>query len=186
MTVLTVVLAGLSALLAIQKRQLRVEAAELRQSVRRQVDFPHTGMVVPAFDGATLEGDEVRVGVAAPGTRQILFVLDTRCGNCLVTLPAWNRMAEAVGHDDASVEVYGLSLDPVPETRAYAQEHGLRFPVVLFDDERYRELYRVRGIPITLVVDEIGAVEYVRLGSIVGEWAEPVVDSVVNAAVAGP
>ncbi|MDE0649229.1 MAG: hypothetical protein OXI12_02660, partial [Gammaproteobacteria bacterium] len=92
MTVLTVVLAGLSALLAIQKRQLRVEAAELRQSVRRQVDFPHTGMVVPAFDGATLEGDEVRVGVAAPGTRQILFVLDTRCGNCLVTLPAWSRM----------------------------------------------------------------------------------------------
>ena len=186
LTVLTVALAGLSALLAIQKRILRVEAEELRQTVRRQVDFPHTGMVVPAFDGVTLEGDEVRVGVAAPGTRQILFVLDTRCGNCLVTLPAWNRMAEAVGRDGASVEVYGLSLDPAPETRAYTREHGLRFPVVLFDDERYRELYRVRGIPITMVVDEIGAVEYVRLGSIVGEWAEPVVDSVVTAAAAGP
>ena len=113
-------------------------------------------------------------------------MLDTRCGNCLVTLPAWNRMAEAVGRDDASVEVYGLSLDPAPETRAYVEEHGLRFPVVLFDDERYRELYRVRGIPITLVVDEIGAVEYARLGSIFGEWADPVVDSVVTAAVAGP
>ena len=185
-SVLTVVLAGLSALLAIQKRQLRVEAEELRRTVRRQVDFPHTGMVVPAFDGVTLEGDEVRVGVAAPGTRQVLFMLDTQCGNCLVTLPAWNRMAEAVQRDGASVEVYGLSLDPAPDTRAYVEEHGLGFPVVLFDDERYRELYRVRGIPITLVVDEIGAVEYVRLGSIVGEWADPVVDSVVTAAVAGP
>ena len=181
-TVLTVVLAGLSALLAIQKRQLRVEAEELRQTVRRQVDFPHVGMVVPAFDGVTLEGDGVRVGVAAPGTRQVLFMLDTRCGNCLVTLPAWNRMAEAVRHGDASVEVYGLSLDPAPQTRAYVDEHGLRFPVVLFDDERYRELYRVRGIPITLVVDEIGAVEYVKLGSIFGERADPVVDSVVTAA----
>lgn len=186
LTALTVVLAGLSALLAIQKRQLRVEAEELRQTVRRQVDFPHAGMVVPAFDGVTLEGDEVRVGVAASGTRQVLFMLDTRCGNCLVTLPAWNRMTEAVGADDASVEVYGLSLDPAPETRAYVEEHGLRFPVVLFDDERYRELYRVRGIPITLVVDEIGAVEYVRLGSIFGEQADPVVDSVVTAAAAGP
>ncbi|MCY4648311.1 MAG: TlpA disulfide reductase family protein [Gammaproteobacteria bacterium] len=185
LTVLTVVLAGLSALLATQKRQLRAEAEALRETVRRQVDFPHTGMVVPAFDGVTLEGDEVRIGVAAPGTRQILFMLDTRCGNCLVTLPAWNRMAEAVAHDDASVEVYGLSLDPAPETRAYVEEHGLGFSVVLFDDERYRELYRVRGIPITLVVNEIGAVEYVRLGSIFGEWADPVVDSVVTAAVAG-
>lgn len=183
---LTVVLAGLSALLAIQKRQLRVEAEALRQTVRRQVDFPHVGMVVPAFHGVTLDGDEVRIGVAPPGTRQVLFMLDTRCGNCLVTLPAWNRMAEAVGRDDASVAVYGLSLDPAPETRAYVEEHGLRFPVVLFDDERYRELYRVRGIPITLVVDEIGAVEYARLGSIFGEWADPVVDSVVTAAVAGP
>lgn len=183
LTVLPVVLAGLSALLAIQKRQLRVEAEELQQTVRRQVDFPHVGMVVPAFDGVTLEGEVVRVGVAAPGTRQVLFMLDTRCGNCLVTLPAWNRMAEAV---DASVKVYGLSLDPAPDTQAYVEEHGLRFPVVLFDDERYRELYRVRGIPITMVVDEIGAVEYVKLGSIFGEWADPVVDSVVTAAVAGP
>ena len=184
-SVLTVVLAGLSALLAIQKRQLRVEAEGLRQTVRRQVDFPHAGMVVPAFDGVTVEGDGVTVGVAAPGTRQILFMLDTRCGNCLVTLPAWNRMAEAVERDGASVEVYGLSLDPAPETQAYAQEHGLGFPVVLFDDERYRELYRVRGIPITLVVDDIGAVEYVRVGSIFGEWADAVVDSVVTAAVPG-
>ena len=186
LTTLTVVLAGLSALLAIQKRQLRAEAEALRQTVRRQVDFPHVGMVVPAFDGVTLEGDGVRVGVPAPGTRQILFMLDTRCGNCLVTLPAWNRMAEAVARDDASVEVYGLSLDPPPETRAYVEEHGLRFPVILFDDERYRELYRVRGVPITLVVDEIGAVEYVRVGSIFGERVAPVVDSVVTAAVARP
>ena len=186
LTTLTVVLAGLSALLAIQKWQLRVEAEALRETIRRQVDFPHAGMVVPAFDGVTLEGEVVRVGVPASGTRQILFMLDTRCGNCLVTLPAWNRMAEAVGRDDASVEVYGLSLDPAPETRAYAEEHGLRFPVILFDDERYRELYRVRGVPITLVVDEIGAVEYVRLGSIFGERVDPVVDSVVTAAVAGP
>jgi len=186
LTVLTVVLGGLSALLAIQKRRLRVEAEALRQTVRRQVDFPHVGMVVPAFDGVTLESKGVRIGVAPPGTRQVLFVLDTRCGNCLVTLPAWNRMAEAVERDGASVEVYGLSLDPAPETRAYVEEHGLRFPVVLFNDDRYRELYRVRGIPITLVVDEIGAVEYVRLGSIFGERADPVVDSVVTAAVAGP
>lgn len=186
LTTVTVVLTGLSVLLAIQKRHLRVEAEELRQTVRREVDFPHVGMVVPAFDGVTLEGRGVRVGAAAPGTRQILFMLDTRCGNCLVTLPAWNRMAEAVGRYDAPVEVYGLSLDPASATRAYVEEHELRFPVVLFDDERYRELYRVRGVPITLVVDEIGAIEYVRVGSIFGEWTDPVVDSVVTAAVAGP
>ena len=140
-------------------------------------------MVVPAFDAVTLDGDTATIGAPRPGIRQILFMLDTRCGNCLVTLPAWGRMADGVADLADVAEVYGLSLDPEAETRAYVREHSLTFPVALFDDDRYRQLYRVRGVPITLVVDEIGAVEYARIGSIFGERAEAVVDSVVVAAV---
>ena len=178
-----IVLAALLVLVTFQKRQLRIEVVALRDTVWRHVDLPHAGMVVPPFDAVTLAGDSVTVGHLRRGARQVLFVFNTRCGNCLVTLPAWQRMTEALKPHADSVEVYGLSLDPVPETRAYIEEHGLTFPVVPFLDERMQELYRIRGVPITLVADEIGAVSYARIGSIFGEVEIAATDSVVRAAV---
>lgn len=181
--VVAIVLAALLVLVTFQKRQLRIEVVALRDTVWRYVDFPHVGMVVPPFDAVTLAGDSVTVGHLRRGARQVLFVFNTRCGNCLVTLPAWQRMAEALRPHADSVEVYGLSLDPVSETRAYIEEHGLAFPVVPFLDQRMQELYRIQGVPITLVADEIGAVKYARIGSIFGEVEAAATDSVVNAAL---
>ena len=181
--VVAIVLAALLVLVTFQKRQLRIEVVALRDTVWRYVDLPHAGMVVPPFDGVTVAGDSVTVGHLRRGARQVLFVFNTRCGNCLVTLPAWRRMAKALEPHADSVEVYGLSLDPVPETRAYMEEHGLTFPVVPFDDERMQELYRIRGVPITLVADDIGAVEYTHIGSIFGEAEVAITDSVASAAL---
>ncbi len=181
--VVAIVLAGLLVLVTFQKRQLRIEVVALRDTVWRHVELPHVGMVVPPFKAVTVAGDSVIVGQLRRGARQVLFVFDTRCGNCLVTLPSWQRMTEALRPHADSVEVYGLSLDPVPETRAYVEEHGLTFPVVPFHDERMRELYRIRGVPITLVADEIGAVRYAQIGSIFGEGEGPAIDSVVTVAL---
>ena len=181
--VVTIVLAALLVLVTYQKRQLRIEVVALRDTVWRYVELPHVGMVVPPFGGVTLAGDSVIVGHLRHGARQVLFVFNTRCGNCLVTLPAWQRMAEALEPHADSVHVYGLSLDPVPETRAYMEEHGLTFPVVPFLDERMQELYRIRGVPITLVTDDVGAVEYAYIGSIFGEAEVAVTDSVASAAL---
>ena len=181
--VVAIVLAALLVLVTFQKRQLRIEVVVLRDTVWRYVDLPHAGMVIPAFDAVTVAGDSVTVGHLRRGARQVLFVFDTRCGNCLVTLPSWVRMTEALRPHADSVEVYGLSLDPVPETRAYVEEHGLTFPVVPFLDKRMQELYRIRGVPITLVADEIGAVSYARIGSIFGELQVAAMDSVVSAAL---
>lgn len=181
--VVTIVLAVLLVLVTYQKRQLRIEVVALRDTVWRYVDLPHVGMVVPPFGGVTLTGDSVTVGHLRHGARQVLFVFNTRCGNCLVTLPAWQRMAKALEPHADSVEVYGLSLDPVPETRAYIDEHGLTFPVVPFLNDRMQELYRIRGVPITLVADDLGAVEYAHIGSIFGDAEGPATDSVLSAAL---
>jgi peroxiredoxin len=86
-------------------------------------------------------------------------------------------------HSD-SVRVYGISLDPRAESRAYVEEKEISFPVLHFPDERLRELFHVTGVPITLVVGSGGTVKFVFVGSIsrsVGVYT----DSVVTAALDG-
>lgn len=177
--VLVVILCGIVAALTLQKRALRLEAVQLRQ----QVNWPYVGLTLPTLHGTTLDGDPVAVGRSERGARQVLFILDTRCGNCLVTLPAWGQIAETLRSRPEAVEVIGISTDPPDETRAYVQEHGLEFALVSFPDERFRQLYKVAGVPITLVVDPEGVVAEVILGSIFKN-VEMLTDSIIDAALA--
>jgi peroxiredoxin len=78
------------------------------------------------------------------------------------------------------VAVYGISLDPEAETRSYIEEHDLLFPVVRFPEAKLARIYRIAGIPTTLVVDHEGVVLHVRRGSLESEAA---IDSIRTAAL---
>jgi hypothetical protein len=73
----------LVAVLASKNQSLQREVRRLRV----QDKTPHAGVVVPAFRTATLAGDSVTIGSAAPGTRQVLFFFNTSCPFCIQTLP---------------------------------------------------------------------------------------------------
>lgn len=172
-------LAGTVVALMVQKRALRLEAVELRQ----QVTWPTVGMALPAFQATSLDGARITVGRSDRAARQVLFILDTRCGNCLVTLPAWDRVTQALEAHPGRAEVIGIATNQEDEARAYVREHGLAFPVISRPDERFRRLYKVAGVPITLVADEEGFVADVVLGSIFRE-VEVLTDSIIDAALA--
>jgi len=55
-------------------------------------------------------------------------------------------------------------------------EHDIRFPVVSFEDQKLRALYRSRVVPQTLLLDADGVVTYARLGSV---EETVVIDSVI-------
>lgn len=163
--------------LGAQKRALRVEAIELRQ----KVDWPYVGMVLPTFRAATLNGDSVTIGHSRAGAKQLLYIFDTKCGNCLITLPEWQRAYSALA-DRGGFEVLGLSIDPLAETVAYAEEHDLAFPIVTLPEQKLTEVLHVSGVPLTVVTDAEGKIEYVRRGSMSTAWPQAT-DSVIAAAV---
>lgn len=150
-----VVGAVLVAVLAVQNQRLRAQVAEWRY----RATFLHRGFVVPSFHAVTLDGRSVIIGETRPGGRQVLFLFDTRCPFCLETLPIWNRIATSLAaRADAGLDVYGISADTEAETRAYVSAHDVQFPVVLFPDPRFSQLYRVRGVPVTAVFNGEGTV----------------------------
>ena len=76
--------------------------------------------------------------------------------------------------------MYGISLSPEAETRLYVDEHGLRFPVLRFPEEKLRYLYRANGVPQVIVLDHEGRVIYTRPGEL---GAGAALDSVFAAVV---
>ena len=58
--------------------------------------------------------------------------------------------------------MYGVSFSPRDSTLDYVAEHAPPFAVVKIDDARLRKLFRVKGVPMTLVLDPNGQIAYVH------------------------
>jgi hypothetical protein len=94
-------------------------------------------------------------------------------------MPAWRRAVSQVSAAKDSVDVYWLSLGSLDSTRAWVQEHQVQEPVLLLPKGKTRATWRVKGVPLTLVLDWQGQVRYVR-GAVIRQNAT--VDSIVRAA----
>ena len=163
--------------LADQNEQLVGRYGDLREASRT----PMPGYAVPTMRAPTVAGDTVTVG-ETPGHRQLLFVLNTTCPHCRATLPVWKRIAAEIEASTDDVEVLALSLDPLEATAAYREEHGLPFPVALFPEEKLIRLYKAGSVPLTVLLDSDGRVEYARLGRL--DAGSQAVDSVLAAVYA--
>ena len=135
-------------------------------------------MYVPVWEGESIDGAHVRIGDVEPNQTEILFFFTTSCPYCRATIPIWKRIASLV-KEDPSIEVHGIALDSAHRAASYDTEHDLPFSTVAFVDPRYASLYRVRGVPLSLVVGRGGRVLYSHIGELTDGT---VVDSILLAA----
>lgn len=151
--------------------------------LRMRAVQPHAGDAVPAFLATTLNGDTLTIGESAePAARQVLFVLTTTCPFCRATLPVWAQLADSLARlGNGHIRVVAISLDSLGQSRRYAAEHDIRYPVVTLLNDKLRRLYRARWVPQTIVLNSEGVVLFAHVGRI---QAGPTLDSVY--AVAGP
>jgi peroxiredoxin len=160
--------------LARQKQSLEARYRELAA----RLDDPYMGMYVPVIRAPSVEGDSVLIGEPGEGERQVLLVFDTRCPYSRASLPWWNALADRLA-DDSRVRTYGVSLDSLEASRAYAMEHELAFPVVSLAERRAQGLLHLQRVPQILILNHKGRVAFTRLGVLESEAA---VDSIVAAA----
>lgn len=158
---LLVAMAATIVALTRQVRTLQPQADELR----RRVYFPVVGHSVPTVRLATISGDSVTIGETAPGRQQVLFFFSASCRHCEAVLPTWRALADELRGDAASrFDIIGVSYSGDDSTRAYARSHALPFPVVRMSDIKTRRLFRVKGVPMTLVTDYQGQLTFVHPG----------------------
>lgn len=173
LSTLTVV-TGLVLVLARANRKLRDDANDLMEQMR----FPHAGIYVPEFMAASLRGDTVRIGsLNEPLDSQLLFFFNTVCEFCRASIPAINEIQDRLVGQPGT-QVLGIALDSLHIAEMYVHDHGVEYPVVSLLDRRTSELYRIRAVPLLMLVDADGRVAYARRGVL---DAPLQVDSVVEA-----
>jgi peroxiredoxin len=87
----------------------------------------------------------------------------TWCPPCLEEMPALERLYRR--HREAGFVLVAVSLDADPgKVQEFLTRHHLTFPVGLDPKTRVAELYGVRALPSTFIVDRHGNLSALALG----------------------
>lgn len=151
-------------------------ARQLQASVRewkRRAQWPAAGVGFPPLTTHALNGD-VRLVGAGPTKAQIIVVFTTSCPYCRASLPQWQALS-AVTDTSSVMEMVWLSLSQRDSTVQYVREHGLPDQNVVVEPEKQLMLAaRIRGVPLTLVVDSAGTIRQVFAGALTAIQADSV------------
>jgi thiol-disulfide isomerase/thioredoxin len=126
-------------------------------------ESPLLGQEAPAFKLSLL--DEGELDLAAHRDRQVV-ILDfwaTWCGPCVMALPVLAEVAAEF--KDRDVVFYAINLrENSRQIQSFLKKRGLDITVALDPDGKVGELFKVEGIPQTVIVGKDGKVAHVHVG----------------------
>jgi cytochrome c biogenesis protein CcmG, thiol:disulfide interchange protein DsbE len=127
------------------------------RSPTAQLNSPAPDFALQDLEGSTLRLSDQR------GKVVLINFWATWCGPCRAEMPVFEEYAAL--HPDEFV-VLGINVDESPAVvRAFADELGLTFPILLDPGGEARTPYRVRGLPASFLVDQEGMIRYQHLGT---------------------
>jgi peroxiredoxin len=138
---------------------------------QRPADSPVIGRPAPAFQISSLDGNQVSLADFR-GKPVIVNFWATWCEPCKEEMPAMERLYQK--HRAQGLVVLAVSNDSEGSTQRVARfikESGFTFPVGLDPRMKVANLYRVRVLPSSLVIDRKGALSFIALGP--REWDKP-------------
>jgi peroxiredoxin len=130
---------------------------------RKKSPLPQVGTWAPEFRLARLEGGETALADLLAGGPAALAFFKVSCPVCQMTLPFLDRI-----HAGRGLRVYGISQNGAQDTREFAQEYGLQFPMLLdSEDDRFpaSNAYGISHVPTTFLVEPDGMV-----GRVIEGW----------------
>ncbi len=169
-TLTAAVVLGTMTLQALEIRQLRASVVEWR----RRAQWPAVDVGFPPLTVQTLDGSTRTVG-SGPSRGQVIAVFTTSCPYCLANQPAWKALASRLD-SLGDVDMVWLSLSPRDSTANYASEQQLpENRLVLEANKALLRAARIRGVPLTLVVDAGSIIRYVHVGALTSMQLDSIV-----------
>jgi len=132
---------------------------------------PGRAQTAQPFEVATPEGGKLSLAEYR-GRVVLLNFWATWCESCKEEMPAMERLYQK--HRAQGLVVLAVSNDSEGSTQRVARfikESGFTFPVGLDPRMKVANLYRVRVLPSSLVIDRKGALSFIALGP--REWDKP-------------
>lgn len=136
-------------------------------SLRIQADT-----VLPDLTLTRLDGNSVRLSELNAKVLMLNFWA-TWCEACMEEMPSIVKLRNK--YQSRGFEVLGINLDENPETAALrvVKTMGMEFPIFKDPEGRTAELFDVRAIPLTILINQQRKVLYVRDGEF--NWDTPAV-----------
>ena len=120
------------------------------------------GSLAPDFLLATLDGGELRLSDLR-GKAVIVNLWATWCAPCRKEMPQF--VAAYDRYKDEGLEVVAVNVQESPSIiRPFADDFGMKFPVVLDKRGSVSDSYRLIGLPMTYFIDREGVIRSVFQG----------------------
>ena len=124
---------------------------------------PDLGTIAPDFELISITGESVHLSELQGSTVLINFWA-TWCAPCILEMPILQKSYERY-----SPELIVLAVnagEPENEVRAFAEDLGLTFDIMLDPERDVEKIYRLRGYPTTFFLDAEGALQFQHIGTL--------------------
>lgn len=132
----------------------------------RDADGPSVGHPAPPYAAVSLDGDSVSLA-SLRGQVVLLNFWATWCAPCRHETPFLQAVYEE--RRSRGLIVVGASLDTGDardQVRAFVDEYGVTYPILLDPQMRGMDVYRVLGLPATFLIDRDGVLRWMRFGPV--------------------
>lgn len=119
----------------------------------------------PGFTLSDLEGKSHNLN-QYKGKWVVLNFFATWCPPCREEMPEFVEYAQS--HKDIIFLAINLK-EQIQKVESFAQEYKIPFPILLDADGEAANLYKVRAIPVTVIIDPEGKVKDITVGSVYAE-----------------
>jgi peroxiredoxin len=106
------------------------------------------GFTLPDLNGKTVSLADFK------GKVVVLDFWATWCPPCRMEIPDFVKLQTEYG--SKGVQIVGIALDEPGKARAFAQQNGMNYPVLLGTDEIAMRYGGIEGIPTTFIIDRNG------------------------------
>lgn len=133
----------------------------------------------PDFELTTLDGETVLLS-DYQGKKVILNFWATWCPPCKAEMPHMQKFYEK--YKDQGVEILAVNLTSqdkgVDKVKAFVEENGLTFPILLDEEGEVGQKYQIATIPTSYMIDTKGNI----VQTIVGPMDEEMMESLISKA----
>jgi len=133
-----------------------------------------TGKLAPDFALTTTAGKRVSLHEILQNGPVVLAFFKVSCPVCQLAFPLYERLAQA--HKDSGATFLGISQNGVRDTKAFAREYGVTFPIVIDDAASHYAVsnaYGLTNVPTLFYIAPNGEIEVSAVG-----WSKADVDEV--------
>lgn len=114
------------------------------------------GAKAPNFSLRNLKGETVKLS-DFKGKKVMLNFWATWCPPCKQEMPAIQQFFEEKGED---VVILAVNIDGEEDVIEFVQSRKITFPILLDENNRVNEQYKIVTIPTTFFIDEKGIIQH--------------------------